>query len=77
MLAKATEEGVDVDDVGCRIRIENDAIIQVSSNAVENFDNLSDNFYEPSRSSAIFLLHDEPLVELGSCAESGEGNGSS
>lgn len=43
-MTKATEEDGDVDYVSCRIRIEDDDIIQVGGNALETFDSLIDDF---------------------------------
>lgn len=44
MLTKSTKEGADVDDVRCRIRIEDDGIIQVGGDALETIGNLIDGF---------------------------------
>lgn len=54
-LAKATEEGADIDDVSCLFRIEGDDSIQVGSDASEAFDYLIDDFDRPTRSGTAYL----------------------
>lgn len=54
-MTRATEEGADVDDVSYMIRIEDDDIIKVGSDALETLDNLIDVFYKPTK-SAYFLV---------------------
>lgn len=74
-MTKAPEEGTNVDNVGCRIKIIANNITQVGGDMLKIFDNLIDDFYKPTRSSATSLWYDEPLEELGRCAEDGDGDG--
>ena len=60
---QAQEEILPVCDVKGGVGIEDDHVVEVSSDAVEALDDLVDDLDEPSRSSAAPLWHHQPLEE--------------
>ena len=63
VLASAFEEGSCRLDVGRRMRVENDHIIEVGRHLCQTFDDFVNHFDEPAGRSTAALGHDEPLVE--------------
>ena len=60
--------------MGCRVRIGDDDIVNVSCDTFDAFDDLVDYLDEPAGGGTTALRHDEPLEKPVKCVEGGEGN---
>ena len=72
VLWQVQEEILHISDVTGGVGVEDDAVVEVGSDAVEALDDLVDDLDEPPWSSAASLWHSQPLEETRGCAESSE-----
>ena len=72
VLSHTQEEALHVRDLKGGVGIEDNHVVEVSSDAVESLDDLVDDLDEPPWSSADPLRHHQPLEEAHGCAESSE-----
>ena len=72
MVSQTQEEVLHVSDVKGGVGVEDDHVVEVSSDAVEAFDGLVDDLEEPPWSGDASLLHHQPLEEAHGCKESSE-----
>ena len=74
MLSQLREKFLNGENVSCRVRVENDDVIEIGGNVSEGFDTLIYDLDDSCRRRAAPRWNDEPLEEACGRAESREGN---